>query len=67
MSRGAAEAASKRLTLPGEGQIMANQKDMAAWQRLQRLKEKAEAARRGAVPGLLNPLAEGAANQYGPQ
>ena len=67
MSRGAAEAASKRLTLPGPNQIMSNQADMAAWQKLQALKEKAETARRGSVPGLLNPLAQGAANQYGPQ
>ena len=67
MSRGAAEAASKRLTLPGPGQIMSNQADMASWQRLQRLKEAAETARRGSVPGLLNPLAQDATNQYGPQ
>jgi len=67
MSRGAAEAASKRLTLPGPNQIMSNQADMAAWQKLQALKEKAQAARRGSVPGLLNPLAQGAANQYGTQ
>jgi hypothetical protein len=46
---------------------MSNQADMAAWQRLQRLKEAAETARRGTVPGLLNPLAQGAANQYGTQ
>ena len=67
MSRGAAEAASKRLTLPGPGQIMSNQADMASWQRLQRLKDAAETARRGSVPGLLNPLAQDATNQYGPQ
>ena len=67
MSRSAAEAASKRLTLPGPGQIMANQADMAKWQKLKRLQEAAEAARRGSVPGLLNPLAQGGANQYGPQ
>ena len=67
MSRGAAEGASKRLTLPGPEQIMKNQADMAAWQKLQALKEKAEFARRGAVPGLLNPQAGELANQYGIQ
>jgi len=67
MSRGAAEALTPRLTLPGPNQIMSNQADMAAWQKLQALKEKAQAARRGSVPGLLNPLAQGAANQYGTQ
>jgi hypothetical protein len=67
LSRGAAEALTPRLTLPGPEQIMKNQADMAAWQKLQALKEKAQAARRGSVPGLLNPLAQGAANQYGNQ
>jgi len=64
LSRGAAEAASQRLTLPGPEQIMKNQADMAAWQKLQRLKEAAQAARRGAVPGLINPAAQDATNQY---
>ena len=64
LSRGAAEAASKRLTLPGPDQIMKNQADMAAWQKLQRLKEAAQAARRGAVPSLINPGAQDVSNQY---
>ena len=63
MSQGAAEAASPRLTLPGPENIMKNQKDIAAWQRLQSLKDKAEYGRRGSVPGLLNPVA-GDAGQF---
>jgi len=62
LSRGAAEAASKRLTLPGPDQIMKNQADMAAWQKLQRLKEAAQTTRRGADPGLINPAAQDANN-----
>ena len=67
MSRGAAEALAPRLTLPGESQIMKNQADIAAWEKLQRLKEKAEATRRGAVPGMLSPMAQPLSDQYGPK
>ena len=67
ISRGAAEALSPRLTLPGEDQIMRNQADIAAWEKLQRLKEKAQAARRGAVPGMLSPSAQPLSDEYGPQ
>ena len=75
MSRGAAQAASQRLTLPGPTNIMRNQQDIANWQRLQALKEKAEFARRGAVPGMLSPVAgdiadefnERFGNSYGPR
>ena len=67
ISRGAAEALTPRLTLPGTNQIMTNQTDMAAWQKLKAMQERAQAARRGSVPGFLNPLAQGAADQYGIQ
>lgn len=67
MSRGAAEAASQRLTLPGPDQITTNLSDMAAWEKLQRMKQRAEAARRGAVPGLISPYAGELSNQFGPQ
>jgi hypothetical protein len=46
---------------------MTNQADMAAWQKLKAMQERAQAARRGSVPGFLNPLAQGAADQYGIQ
>ena len=65
MSRGAAEAASQRLTLPGPEQITTNLSDMAAWEKLQRMKQRAEAARRGAVPGLISPYAGELSNQFG--
>ncbi len=67
MSRGAAEALTPRLTLPGGDQIMKNQADIVAWEKLQRMKERAQAARRGAVPGMLSPMAQPLSDQYGPQ
>jgi len=67
MSRGAAEAASQRLTLPGPDQIKTNLSDMDAWEKLQRMKQRAEATRRGAVPGLISPYAGELSNQFGPQ
>ena len=67
MSRGASEAASQRLTLPGPDQIQTNLSDMDAWEKLQRMKHKAEATRRGAVPGLISPYAEELSGQFGPQ
>lgn len=62
LSEGARGANVSRLTLPD--QIGRTTSDVEVWKRLQRLKESGQRLRRGAVPSLLAPQAEGMADQY---